>query len=322
MKYRRLGATGLKVSEIALGNWLTMGAKLDEKASHQVLDRAWDLGVNLYDTADAYAHGEAEKILGAWLKTKPREQVVVATKGRVQMWDGPNGQGLSKKHLIEAANHSLKRLDLDYVDIYQFHWPDAETPIEESLEAMDLLMRQGKVLYAGCSNYDTELLRDALLASERKGLPRIVSIQPRYSMFDTHIETTLMKRCGAEGIGMIVYSPLEQGLLTEKYLGGKAPVGSRLDDKAQESLLTSENISALSALADIAHSRNAKLNQLALAWILTHPEITAPIVGATSPAQIEENAAASDVVLTPEELQQIEEVLQKRQKAVALRQAG
>lgn len=319
MKYRRLGGTGLKVSEIALGNWQTMGEKLDAQASFQVLDRAWDLGVNLYDTADIYAHGEAEKILGRWLKTKPREQVVVATKGQSPMWDGPNGQGLSKKHLIEAANHSLKRLGVEYVDLYQFHWPDPETPLEESLEAMDLLMRQGKVLYAGCSNFDTELLRDALLAAERRGLPRLVCDQPRYSMFDRRVEATLMRRCALEGVGIIVYSPLEQGLLTEKYLSGQAPDGARLKGKVEKHLLTPENLEALRALSDIAHGKGVKLSQLALAWILSHPEITAPIVGASSPGQIEENAEACEIELTQDELQQIDAVLERRQKARAAR---
>ncbi|HOM72121.1 MAG TPA: aldo/keto reductase [Armatimonadota bacterium] len=315
MNYRRLGDSGLKVSEISLGNWLTSGDKLDEQASHAIFDRAWELGINFFDTADIYAKGRAEEILGTWLKTKPREQVVVATKCRGRMWDGPNGEGLSKKHILEAAEASLRRLGLDYIDLYQFHWPDNDTPIEESLEAMAILMEQGKVLYAGCSNFDTEELRDALEVADELGLPRFISTQPRYNMFQRGIEATLMPRCAKEGIGIIVWSPLEQGLLTEKYLTGTAPAGSRLYGHEEgQSWLNPANLKALNELAEIAHSKNAKLSQLALAWILSHPEITSCIVGASKVEQIEENAQAADLDLSDDELQQIEAILQEREK--------
>lgn len=317
MNYRRLGATGLKVSEISLGNWLTSGQKLDEKASHAVFERAWELGINLYDTADVYAHGRAEEILGTWLKTKPREQVVVATKCRGRMWDGPNGEGLSKKHIIEAANHSLKRLGTDYVDLYQFHWPDEEAPIEESLEAMETLMIQGKVLYAGCSNYSTDELDDALEVADEFGLPRFASHQPRYNMFQRDIEARLMMRCAEEGIGIIVWSPLEQGLLSEKYSSGEAPPGSRFYGTEEgRRRLNPANVKALQALAEIAHSKKATLSQLALAWVLSHPEITSCIAGATQIEQIEENAAASDLVISEEEFLQVEKILQDRERSV------
>lgn len=314
MNYKRLGATGLKVSEIAFGNWLTSGDKLDEHASHAIFDAAWDRGINFYDTADVYANGRAEEILGSWLKTKPREQVVVATKCRGEMWDGPNGQGLSKKHVIEAAEHSLRRLGVDYIDLYQYHWPDEDTPVEESLEAMDMLMFQGKVLYAGYSNCTTEELRDALEVADDFGLPRFASVQPRYNMFQRGIEETLMPRCAIEGIGIIVWSPLEQGLLTEKYLDGRAPAGSRLYGSEEgKQWLNETNLKALRALAEIAHGKNAKLSQLALAWILSHPEITSTIIGASTPKQVEENAAAVELDLTGDELQKIEEILRERE---------
>jgi len=318
MNYRRLGATGLNVSEIALGSWLTSGQKIDEETSHAIFNRALELGINLFDTADVYAHGRAEEILGSWLKTKQREQVVIATKCRGRMWVGPNGEGLSKKHIIEAANNSLKRLGTDYIDLYQFHWPDSETPLEESLEAMELLMFQGKVLYAGCSNYSVEELDEALEIADELGLPRFVSHQPLYNMFERGIESGLMSRCAEEGIGIIIWSPLGQGLLSEKYLSGEAPPGSRLHGTEEgRRWLNPANVKALRELADIAHSKGATLSQLALAWALSHPEITSCIVGATSVEQIEENAAASDVVISEEEFLQIESILQARERAIA-----
>jgi aryl-alcohol dehydrogenase-like predicted oxidoreductase len=318
MNYRRLGATGLKVSEVSLGNWQTSGDKIDEKAAHVICDRAWELGINFYDTADIYAHGRAEEILGSWLKTKPREQVVVATKCRGRMWDGPNGEGLSKKHIIEAAEASLRRLGTDYIDLYQFHWPDEETPIEESLEAMEILMLQGKVLYIGCSNFSTDQIRDSLETSDELGLPHFVSNQPRYNMFQREIEGSQMSLCAEEGIGIIVWSPLEQGLLTEKYLSGEAPAGSRLHGSEEgQSWLNPANVKALNALAEVAHSKSATLSQLALAWILTHQEITSCIVGATNTEQLEENAKAADLDISEDEFLQIESILREREKAIA-----
>ncbi len=226
MNYRRLGGSGLKVSEIAFGNWQTAGDKLDEKASHDLFDTAWEYGINLYDTADIYAHGRAEEILGSWLKMKPREQVVVATKCRGRIWEGPNGEGLSMKHVIEACEASLKRLGVDYIDLYQFHWADDDTPIEESLEALNVLTIQGKILYTGCSNFSASEIHDALDAANHLGLPRFISDQPRYNMFQRDIEDDIMPLCESESIGIISWSPLEQGLLTEKYLSGEAPPGS------------------------------------------------------------------------------------------------
>jgi len=316
MNYRHLGATGLKVSEISHGGWITTGGQLDESASYAVLNRAWELGINLFDTADVYAHGRGEEVLGSWLATKPREQVVVATKCRGRMWDGPIGEGLSKKHILKAAEDSLKRLATDYIDIYQFHWPDQETPIDESLDAMDILMRQGKVLYPGCSNYNTEELRDALEIANELGLPRFVSHQPRYSMFQRAIEATLMPRCAIEGIGIIVWSPLEQGLLSEKYLSGKAPAGSRLHESEEGSRwLTPHNLKAMRSLAEIAHGKNATLSQLALSWILYHPEMTSCIMGASTIDQVNENAAAAELDLSPDEFEQIEIILTERESA-------
>ncbi|MEN6520670.1 MAG: aldo/keto reductase [Armatimonadota bacterium] len=317
MNYRRLGEAGLKVSEISLGNWLTSGGTLDEDAAHAICERAWELGINFYDTADVYAHGRAEEILGSWLKTKPREQVVVATKCRGWMWEGPNGEGLSKKHIMESVNLSLKRLGTDYIDLYQFHWPDEETPMEESLEAMNILMIQGKVLYAGCSNYRDNELDDALDVSDALGLPRFASLQSRYNMFQRDIEFGLIPHCAEEGIGIIVWSPLEQGLLSEKYLSGEAPPGSRLYGTEEgRRWLNPANVKALQLLADVAHSKKATLSQLALAWVLSHREITSCITGATGIEQIEENAAASDLGISEEEFLQIEKILQDRERAV------
>ncbi|MCC6446452.1 MAG: aldo/keto reductase family protein [Armatimonadetes bacterium] len=314
MKYRHLGKTGLKVSEICLGNWTTMGGTVDDETARKIAHKAWEAGINFFDTADVYAGGKAETVIGAILKDFPREQVVLATKVRGRMWEGANGEGLSRKRIMACVEMSLKRLRMDYIDIYQLHWPDLETPIQETMEALDILVRQGKVLYIGCSNYSTEQVREALQCCDRFGLTRFVSHQPVYNMFNRGIEESLMKYCAMEGVGFIVYSPLAQGLLTSKYLSGKAPEGSRGfgNENWEKNLLTSANLAAMEKLNALARRKGIALSQLALAWILRHPEIASCIIGASRPDQVEENAAAVEVEITDEEMKEIEGILQDR----------
>jgi aryl-alcohol dehydrogenase-like predicted oxidoreductase len=311
MNYRRMGRTGLKVSEISLGTWINFGGKIDDSAAFAVLDAALDSGINLFDTADVYEHGRAEEVLGRWMKDKNREDLVIATKGHSRMSDKPNGQGSHRKHLTEACHASLRRLGTDYIDLYQTHWPDPETPLEETMSTLNDLVRQGKVLYIGCSNYSGEMIAEANGIAKRRGWERFTCLQPPYNMFNRGIEGSQMPRCAKEGMGIIAYSPLAQGLLTDKYLGGEAPENSRASGNEWLSRQLSQHLLKLKKLGDLAASKNAKLSQLALAWILSHPEMTSCIVGASQPEQVAENAAASDLKLSPEEREQIESILKE-----------
>ena len=197
MEYRRLGRTGLKLSEIGLGGWLTFGDSVGESDADRIIRRAFDLGINFYDTANVYATGESERIMGQALSQFPREEIILATKVRGRMWPGPLGEGLSRKHIISAVDHSLKRLGVDYIDLYQIHWPDAETPIEETLQALSDLVHQGKVLYVGCSNFTAVELQDALDLAEEYGLVRMDSVQPHYNMIFRGPEDSLLPPAGA-----------------------------------------------------------------------------------------------------------------------------
>jgi aryl-alcohol dehydrogenase-like predicted oxidoreductase len=309
MNYRRMGATGLKVSDISLGTWINFGGKIDEDAAFAVLDAAMDAGINLYDTADVYEAGRAEEVLGRWLKGRDRSKLVVATKGRSRMGDGPNDQGAHRKRIHEACHASLKRLGTDYIDLYQIHWPDPETPLEETMSVLNDLVRQGKVLYIGCSNFSAEMIAEANGIAERRNCEKFTCLQPPYNMFRRDIEKSQMPRCAKEGMGIIAYSPLAQGLLSDKYLGGTPPEGSRAKNNEGMTKQLERQLPKLKKLGDLAASKGIKLSQLALAWNLSHPEMTSCIVGATKPEQVAENAAASDVTLSPEELERIEGIL-------------
>ena len=217
MNYRHLGRSGLQVSEIALGGWLNLGDWVDEKAAIALIHQAFAAGVNLFDVADVYADGESEVVLGKALKELPRQQVVVATKCRWRMWPGPLGEGLSRKHIIAACEASLRRLDLEAIDLYQLHSPDPNTSIEETMSALDQLVRQGKVLYLGCSNFSASQLEAAQAAAQGRGGTPFSSSQPPYSLLNRAAEDTLFPACLELGVGNIVYSPLAQGVLTGKY---------------------------------------------------------------------------------------------------------
>jgi aryl-alcohol dehydrogenase-like predicted oxidoreductase len=309
MEYRQLGQSGLKVSEISLGTWQNFGQRIDEEAAFGVLDTAVELGINLIDTADVYSAGRAEEVTGRWLAGKTRAEFVIATKARGRMGNGPNAEGLSRKHLFEACEASLRRLGTDYLDLYQVHWPDPTTPLAETLGALTDLVRQGKVRYIGCSNFPADLIAEATGISERRNLERFVSLQPNYSMLAREIERAEIPRCAKDGLGLIVYSPLAQGLLSDKYLGGDIPEGTRAVGNERFASRLQEQLPRLRRLADVARARDLTMSQLALAWILRQPVVSSCIVGASRPDQLRENAAASGTRLSEAETQQIEEIL-------------
>ena len=249
MNYRSLGISGLKVSELSLGSWTTLGGSVTAGATVPIVRRAFELGINLFDTADVYVKGGAERALGAAIRDLPRGEIVVATKCMGRVGEGPLGRGLSRKHIFDAMDASLKRLGVDYVDLYQFHAPDADTPIEESLHAFEDLVRMGKTRYVGFSNFDEQPpLADQVAAIQaRERWTRMISSQPRYSLLDRHVEDGHAAYCRKQGIGMIVYSPLCQGVLTNKYAGGARPEGSRATGSfahflESQKALTPENV--------------------------------------------------------------------------------
>jgi voltage-dependent potassium channel beta subunit len=314
MKYRKLGRTGLKVSEISLGSWLTYGNSIEKEAAIRVIDKAYELGVNSFDTANVYARGEAEKIVGEALRKYPRESYVLATKVFWPMGDGPNDRGLSRKHVFEQLHASLKRLQLDYVDIYYCHRYDKETPIEETLRTIDDLVRQGKVLYVGVSEWTAQQIQEALGTADKYLLDRIVVNQPQYNMFHRYIEKEIIPVCEQNGISQIVFSPLAQGVLTGKYKRGqKAPEGSRASDPKSNmfmnDLLKEEVLVKVEQLEKVAAELGITLSQLALAWVLRQPNVASALIGASRPEQVEENVKAVDVQLTEEVLEKIEQIL-------------
>ena len=313
MEYRNLGHSGLKVSEISLGSWTTYGGSVGSSDARAIVHRAFDLGINLFDTADVYVRGGAERALAEAIHDLPREQIVVATKCMGRVWEGPLGRGLSRKHIFDACDQSLERLGLDYIDLYQFHAPDPETPIEESLRAFDDLVCEGKVRYVGFSNFDHHpKLADQIAALQAKmGYMHMISSQPRYNLVDRHVEDGHVAFCKKHGIGMIVYSPLAQGVLTNKYAGGQVPAGSRAtgDFKhflEQEKALTPENIVAAERLAAWCAPRGLEPAPVALAWVMRRPGVTSAIIGATSVAQLEQNVKSLEVKLADAEWREVD----------------
>jgi len=313
MKYRHLGHSGLQVSEISLGSWTTYGGSVAQDVTSQIVHRAFELGVNLFDTADVYVRGAAETALGAAIRELPREQLVIATKCMGRVWEGPLGRGLSRKHIFDALDASLRRLQVDYVDLYQFHAPVDDTPIEESLRAFEDLVRSGKVRYVGFSNFDRQPKLADQIARIQKAehyLP-MISSQPRYNLVDRHVESQHAAYCKRNGIGMIVYSPLAQGVLTNKYAGGAVPEGSRASGDfkhflVQEKALTSENVAAAERLAAWCAPRGLTPSAVAIAWTLRNPQVSSAIVGASSMAQLEQNLLALEVELSAKEWREVE----------------
>ena len=313
MNYRRVGRSGLKVSEICLGAWINFGDRIADAQTFAVLDAAVEQGLNFFDTADVYAGGKAEEVMGRWMQGKDRRQIVLATKCRWRMWDGPNGEGAGRKHILDACDDSLRRLQTDYIDLYQIHGPDRETPAEETVRALDDLVRMGKIRYFGWSNYDAEQIAECARISENLHANRAISLQNYYNMLGRGIEERVIPRCQQEGLGQIPYSPLAQGLLSDKYLGGTAPEGSRAAGNEGFQKRLTEELPRLKALAAFAQEHEVTLSQLALAWLLHQPTMVAPIIGATSAAQVVENVKATEVKLSPDDLARIDTILKAPQ---------
>lgn len=313
METRRVGGSGLVVSEIALGSWMTYGAAVDEARSLECVRAALDAGVIFFDTADVYNKGEAERVLGNALGGENRSDLVIATKAFWPMSDNPNDRGLSRKHLFESLHKSLKRLRTEYVDLYQCHRFDPNVPVAETVRAMDDLVRQGKTLYWGVSCWDEKQIADALRIADETGAARPISNQPEYNLLERGIETAILPLCEREGLGQVVFCPLAQGLLTGKYRGGKVPDGSRAAHERYGQFLrpamTERNHGAVEKLAQVAGEAGLSLPVMALAWALRRPGVSSAIVGATRPEQVRENVKAAGVKLDDAVLGKIETAL-------------
>ena len=312
MEYRNLGRSGLSVSEISLGSWLTFGSSIDREGTRELVHKAYDLGINLFDTADVYSNGQGEEALGYALQGIPRHYVVIASKCFFPMSEHPNDRGLSRKHIVESVEGSLRRLGTDYVDLLQCHRPDPTTPIEETVRAFEDLIRQGKVLYWGVSEWRAAHVVDACRIADRHDAYRPISNQPQYNLVRRGIEREVLPVCDREGLGQIVFSPLAQGALTGKYSGGKRPEGTRASDPQRnvfmDDFLTDAQLARIDALRPLADELGLSMAQLALAWCLRKPGVASVIVGVTRASQLEDNAKASGRSLPAEALAQIDEL--------------
>ena len=315
MEYRRLGSTGMYVSEISYGNWITHGSQVETEAAIKCVREALNQGITTFDTADVYANTKAEVVLAKALKGVRRESYELFTKVYWPTGPGKNDRGLSRKHIMESCHASLKRLNTDHIDLYQLHRFDFETPLEESLSALDDLVRQGKVMYVGFSEWTAEQIAQALKIQDQRGYTRFVSSQPQYSALWRVIEAEVVPLSQREGIGQIVWSPMAQGVLTGKYLPGKkAPAGSRATDKKSGAAMIArwmkdDVLAAVQLLKPIAESVDLSMSQLALAWVLQNQNVSSAIMGATKPAQIKDNVKAAGVKLPVDVMKAIDKAI-------------
>ncbi|MBM4084000.1 MAG: aldo/keto reductase [Planctomycetes bacterium] len=314
MEYRKLGRWGVKLSSIGLGSYLTYGFKVGEDAARECLRAAVDAGVNFIDTANAYARGAAEELLGKLLAEYRRESFVLGTKVWAPMDTGPNDRGLSRKHIFEQCHASLKRLRMDYIDLYQCHRPDPETPMEETIRALNDLCRQGKALYWGVSEWTAEQIAEANGIARSMGFQPMSSNQPRYNLFWRVPELSVFPLCEREGIGQVNFSPLAHGILTGKYEpGAPPPPGTRAADPDQNAVMMKlywkdENLRKARQMADLAHGMGVKPSQLALAWCLRQPILTSAIMSGTKPDQIRENVKAAEIEIPDDVLKRLDEI--------------
>lgn len=310
MKYRHLGNSGLEVSVIGLGT-SNFGRSMDFEEAREVIFTALNEGMNLFDTANFYSHGISEEYIGQALVDR-REEAVIATKFGLQMEDGPNEKGGSRKHIIAAIEGSLRRLQTDYVDLYQIHTQDTLTPIDETLSALDDLVKAGKVRYIGLSNHEAWRIADAMWTSRQNGYVSFISSQPEYSMLERRIERDVLPVCEKFGIGTIPYFPLAQGFLTGKYKrGADVPENTRLaiTPHAQPIRLTEDNFDIVEQLETWVEKRGHTLVELAFAWILARKSVGSVIAGASRPSQIKQNAAAAEWELTDADMEELDEIL-------------
>ncbi len=309
MKYRRVGKTGLKVSEISLGAWLTYGGSVKSDLGIEIMQRAVELGVNYIDIADIYSGGKAEEVVGRAIKGMTRSDLVISSKLFWPMSENVNDRGLSRKHIMESVEKSLKRIGTDYLDLYFCHRFDPETEVEETVRAMDDLVRQGKILYWGTSVWEAHQIEQAVGDAGSLGCYLPVVEQPCYNMLDRHIEQYILPTCARNGMGLVVWSPLAQGLLTGKYDNG-IPDDSRGGKTIWlKGYMTDENLSRVKQIGAVARKMNITTSQLALAWILRLPEISCAITGATKVKQVEENVIASEIELPHEIVEILENIL-------------
>ncbi|GEQ32752.1 aldo/keto reductase family protein [Marinilactibacillus psychrotolerans] len=316
MEYRQLGNSGLKVSEIALGSWLTYGKTVEDTTAEDCIRLAYEKGINFFDTANVYEQGQAEKVLGKVLKEYDRDKVVVATKVYFPMGDGPNDRGLSRKHIIEQCDRSLQRLGMDYVDLYQCHRFDPTVPLEETIMALEDLVKQGKVLYTGVSEWSAAQIEKAQGIIQHRGYHKMVSNQPVYNLLQRYIEKEILPVSESHGMGQIVFSPLAQGVLTGKYKpNAEIPKDSRAANKEigrfVDRYMDNETLEAVQKIDSIADQLDLSLVQLSLAWILRQPGVSSAIIGASKPSQIEVNVQASGIKLSQDVLDEIDKVLEE-----------
>jgi aryl-alcohol dehydrogenase-like predicted oxidoreductase len=314
MEFRHLGRSGLIVSEIAYGNWITHGSQVEEDAAKACVRAALDVGITTFDTADVYAGTRAEAVLGRALQGQRREGLEIFTKVFWPTGPGPNDRGLSRKHIMESINGSLRRLQLDYVDIYQAHRYDYSTPLEETMQAFADIVHSGKALYIGVSEWTASEIRAGWEMAQDLKI-QLVSNQPQYSMLWRVIEAEVIPTCEELGIGQVVFSPIAQGVLTAKYVPGQAPPpGSRAtDDKSGAEfiarLMTDEVLNTVQQLKPLAEQAGLTMAQLAIAWVLQNPNVSAAIIGASRPEQVVDNAKAAGVKLSAELMKAIDEVV-------------
>ena len=319
MQYRRCGRSGLLLPAISLGAWETFGGYRGPEVARECLFRAFDLGITHFDLANNYGTppGNAEIVCGRIIKEMPRDELIISSKAGYRMWPGPYGEWGSRKYIIASCDQSLKRMGLDYFDIFYSHRPDPETPLEETMAALDQLVRQGKALYIGVSSYSGAHFAEAVRVCDRMGLAPITIHQPAYNMLNRTIEWDLLPQTERAGTGVIPFVPLASGLLTDKYLGGDIPAESRAAQRWGkewvEKNLSPERRKVLRELNDIAHARGQSLAQMALAWILRLPAITSALIGASRVEQIDENVAALDKLdFSEDELKRIDELTKGR----------
>lgn len=314
MNYRKIGKWGLKVSEIALGSWMmNLAAEESKTLAENIINKAFENGINFFDCADAYSGGEAEKFLGNVLKKLPRNAYVVSSKVFFPMGPGPNDYGLSRKHIIDQVDKSLKNMNLDYLDMYFCHRFDSETPMEETFQVLSDLVAKGKILYYGVSEWSPVQITEALRVIEKMNLRPLSVIQPQYNMFDRYIEDEIIDICDKNGVGIVGFSPLAQGLLTGKYRKNEMfPEGSRATfqaDRQVNNLMTIENMEKVEELIKISKELDISMAQLSLAWLLRKKEMSSVIIGASKLHQLEDNIKASGLEIPKEYLDRIEKLL-------------
>ena len=312
MNYRQMGASGIRLSSIGLGSYLTIGYKCDKKTSRDTIHAAYEGGVNFFDTANAYHRGEGEKALGKTLKDLPRDSLAVLTKVWAPMGAGPNDRGLSAKHIVEQCHASLRRLQMDYVDIYMCHREDPSVPLEETIRALEGLALQGKILYWGVSEWSPARIVEAQAVAREIGARPLRVNEPRYNLLYRYPENEVFPTTAEQGVGNVIFSPLAHGMVTGKYLPGEdAPAGTRAADPDQNAIImdlywTEENKERGQKLVELALPLDVRAAPLAIAWCLARPEVTSVIIGATRVEQVHENLAAAEIEIPAEILEKLE----------------